>query len=435
MQNPFKRVKEIVEKNKLLFHDKVFCLAPWVHVHATPDGNAYPCCMSVWSEEANLGNFKKGDSIMDVFNSRRMKAIRKDMLQGKKLGLCERCYKLDEQGKGSFRQGVNYQMQNHFDRVANTDDGFVDVKTIPYLDIRFSNVCNFKCRICSHTFSSSWYDDMKHLDGGYTEKNPDRVMEVSDDMDAFFRDLKPHLEALEYIQFGGGEPLLMKQHYEILDYLLKNQRFDVKITYNTNLSVHKFGNYDAIEMWSHFNDVLVMASLDGMKEVGEYLRKGQNWNQTLEFRKRMLDVCPNVKFRIDPTITLHNVFQIPEFYSSWLDSGYIGVNDIFINILTLPGRYSIKTLRKEDREKVTKHYAEFISQYLKKQKGVDKKTVRQFQSVIDYVNEPEGKLSKLVGRDKVEEQINRRNLRVMDEKLDEIRGENFRTTFPHLKDY
>ena len=112
-----------------------------------------------------------------------------------------------------------------------------------HVDVRFSNLCNFKCRMCTFEFSSNWYEDIKKLHPSSLIDTP-KVLRISENI---VEDLKPHLKNLKSIYFAGGEPLIMPEHFELLKFLYENTPIsdDLKlrrlsIHYNTNLSVIKY---------------------------------------------------------------------------------------------------------------------------------------------------------------------------------------------------
>lgn len=398
-----------------------FCMAPWVHIHTVPKGNVFPCCMSAHLQEAAIGNLYDGDTLESSWNSARMKGIRKDMLVGKKLSICEKCYLGEKRGQGTFRQAVNHQFAQHIDRLDETKpDGTFDKFEVPYLDIRFSNVCNLRCRICSHDFSSSWYKEAKEL--GWLNKDfaDQAIVHTSNDPDKLWKEIEALLPTLEVIQFAGGEPLIMEEHYLILDKLIDIGRTDVRITYNTNLSRSKFKQYDVIEMWSQFSDIFIMASLDGSHERGEYLRKGQDWKETVAFRERMLEVCPNVRFRLDPTVCVQNVLHLPDLYQEWYENGYIGVNDIAFNMLYDPPYYNITSLPKHIKKRVEDKYSTLIKEYLMNVPGISQETINHFTAVVEHMYS-----------DNIDQT---RKFNKVTKQLDVLREENFADIFPELSE-
>jgi len=414
--------------SKEILSTKSFCMVPWVHFHAEPSGKVYPCCMSAHRKSTELANLNEGDSIAEIWNSEKMRSLRRKMLNKQKLSACEICYAQERNGQGSMRMSINDTFAHHFQRVENTDkSGSISDQSIPYLDIRFSNLCNLRCRICGPELSSAWFDDGKKLNPDFgLNKNP-KVVRINKDVNALWDQLEPHIEGLEFIQFAGGEPLLMEEHMRIMLKLKELKKFDVRITYNTNLSVSDFQKHNIFELWSEFSNILIMASLDGTGAKGEYLRKGQNWKRTVELRKEMLKICPNVEFRLDPTVSVQNVLHIPDFYKDWYEHGLIGVNGMRLNFLFSPAYYNMKILGRGARRKVIRRYESFINDYLKKQEGITQETIDHFNAVIYFLKNDS------IG-DKLKRLKNRLHFKFITKRLDRIRDEDFASAFPEVVD-
>ena len=119
-----------------------------------------------------------------------------------------------------------------------------------------------------------------------------------------------HIDDVEQIYFAGGEPLMMKEHYFILDELEKRKRFDVRLIYNTNFTVTSLKDRDVFSYWKKFDSVSVGASLDGMGKHGEYIREGTNWGEVELNRRRMMQECPNADFYISATLSILNASLI-----------------------------------------------------------------------------------------------------------------------------
>ena len=95
--------------------------------------------------------------------------------------------------------------------------------------------------------------------------------------DNLWKNLKKFLPYIEQIYFGGGEPLIQEGHYKLLHFLIENNKTDIRIEYNTNLSVLNYKTENIFDLWKNFKNVKLFISQDGFKEVGEYIRKGLNW--------------------------------------------------------------------------------------------------------------------------------------------------------------
>ena len=120
---------------------------PWVHTHVWPSGKAFPCCMSDSTVEyGNLNN----NSLFEIWNNEKYRQLRQNMLNDKETQECSRCYEMEKSNVYTLRNMVNQYYEHHWDRVESTSlDGSVEELNMGYMDIRVSNICNFRCRSCS----------------------------------------------------------------------------------------------------------------------------------------------------------------------------------------------------------------------------------------------------------------------------------------------
>lgn len=156
--------KTLTPDNDLLSSD-VFCMAPWIQLHAQTNGTVMPCCMSSVYHNNELGNLRENPSLEAAWNSENMKQLRLNMLNRQKSTLCDFCYKYESLGRKSERMHYNDSyFGNYGERIAATlPDGTFEAFNVPLLDIRFSNKCNYKCRICDSSYSSQWYEDEQRI--------------------------------------------------------------------------------------------------------------------------------------------------------------------------------------------------------------------------------------------------------------------------------
>jgi len=148
------------EGDKHLSGSEVFCMAPWIQLHAQTNGKAAPCYMSSIKDGNEIGNLRTHPNLEDAWNSPNMKQLRVNMLTGKKSSICSNCYDHEAIGKTSERGTYNRDFVRYYERVKNTlPDGTVTDKQVPVIDLRFSNKCNYKCRICSSEYSNLWHEE------------------------------------------------------------------------------------------------------------------------------------------------------------------------------------------------------------------------------------------------------------------------------------
>jgi radical SAM protein with 4Fe4S-binding SPASM domain len=316
----------------LLKESKTFCIYPWIHLHAYPTGEAYPCCHA---EMANsVGNCRQ-QTLQEIWQDQPMQQLRHNMLNEVKSDACRRCYEQEAAGFFSGRRSANKHHGHHIKKLETNPF------EMTYWDIRFSNLCNLRCRSCGHIFSSQWYQDQAKLAGPDWKQNHTVLNYAGRTETDMWSQLEPHLDYVEQIYFAGGEPLLMEEHYRILDELERRGRFDVRLIYNTNFTHTDLKGRSVFDYWKKFQSVAVGASLDAMGERAEYIRKGTNWQQVEQNRKDMLRICPEVDFYISPTLSIMNALHLPQFHRAWVQQGLIRAQDLNVNILQDPPHYRI----------------------------------------------------------------------------------------------
>jgi hypothetical protein len=196
--------------------------------------------------------------------------------------------------------------------------------------------------------------------------------------------LEPHLDYVEQIYFAGGEPLLMEEHYRILDELVKRKRFDVRLIYNTNFTHTDLKGRSVFEYWSQFKSVAVGASLDGMGLPAEYIRKGTRWLDVVQNRHRMIATCPDVDFYISPTLSILNAWHLPDFHREWTAAGLIRAQDLNVNILQDPAYYRIDIAPQEYKQQLEAKYLKHLS-WIRDRDPLGRAT-QGFRSAIAFMN-------------------------------------------------
>ena len=347
------RPTELSERERFLLEDsKTFCIYPWIHLHAYPTGEAYPCCHAEMGV-GQVGNCRT-NTLEEIWRNDAMTKLRTDMLSETVNTTCGRCYEQEESGFFSGRKSAN---KHHGHHVKKLDTNPFEMT---YWDIRFSNLCNLKCRSCGHIFSSQWYQDQVKL-AGPEWKDRNTVLNYAGRTETdMWSQLEPHLDYVEQIYFAGGEPLLMEEHYNILEELVKRERFDVRLIYNTNFTHTDLKGRSVFEYWKQFDSVAVGASLDGMGHPAEYIRKGTDWYQVVKNRYEMIRTCPQVDFYISPTLSIMNAWHLPDFHKEWVSAGLIRAQDLNVNILQDPAHYRIDIATQEYKQRLEAKYLKHL---------------------------------------------------------------------------
>lgn len=338
--------------------------------------------------------------------------MRQNMLQGKRCEECSACYRDEDAGNSSFRKHSNESFEKYIDDAVNNTntDGTVDDFKLRYLDVRWSNICNFKCRSCAATYSSSWAKE----DG----KSNVYTLAGGDSNDQLYTQFEPHFDTIDEFYFAGGEPLLTDKHYDILEYLIEHGRTDVKLRYNTNMSVLRYKDKNVLDMWNKFSNVFVGASLDHYGTRAEYIRNGTDWN-TVENNLRLLkSETPHVKLHTNTVVSIFNIYSLTEFVDYLLNNNLVNrknYSPVFYNILN-PDYYSFKLIPDSDKEKIINHLEEYSA-------SQDGNIQYAIQGVVNGLRTT-----------KYEQQL-MINFKQKTRFYDHLRNENFLETFPELQEW
>jgi len=230
---------------------KHFCAAPWAGLSLDPDGHGKVCCLNL--DRAPITNFN------EIKNNPVFIDIRTAVINDEQHPSCQQCWDRETNGDFNSRRLV-YQYDDFFH-----DLGRANSFQLEHLDLRWSNTCNLNCVYCGPTYSSKWAD-LK----GVVQKF--RVFPIVTDSD---------LVNLKFLQLAGGEPLLIKENYELLKRLLKiNPEIKIEITSNLT-SIHNNKIYQQLK---HFKNVTWVVSFESTGQQFEYIRNGAKWS---EFRSNL----------------------------------------------------------------------------------------------------------------------------------------------------
>ena len=402
----------------LLTQSKVFCMYPWMHLHVYPDGRATPCCMADHQRAPSCGNANQS-SLKEIWNGDRMKQIRVNMLSEQASPECGQCYEKEKSDFFSGRRSANKHHGHLINRINETKtDGYLERFEMAYWDIRFSNLCNLRCRSCGHMFSSQWYNDQVALAGDDYARTHRALFYAGRHAGDMLEQLIAHIDHVEQIYFAGGEPLIMDEHYRILDELERREMWHVRLIYNSNFTQVKLRDRYVFDYWRRFRNVAVGASLDAMGTRAEYIRKGTLWSTVEDNRRRMQDTCPNVDFYISPTISVLNALHVPDFHRDWVDRGLLKPQDLNVNMLLNPDYLRLDIAPPSYKHTVAERLRDHLD-WLRPLDGLHRAT-EGFESAINFMMATDN--TDLLP--KFWEKINR---------LDHIRDERLVDTIPELK--
>ena len=401
----------------------IFCMAPWIHLHVWPTGTVMPCCVTNTDSKNKLGDTHK-NSLKEIWNSPNLKQLRLDMLNDKASKYCTHCYELEKNADAfSLRKSLNMRYgEKHIKKVLQTQqDGSHPDPNFVYMDIRFSNICNLKCRTCSPTWSSSWYDDYEKAHGSVPAVIAEKKFIQITDKDRLLDEIISLIDVTEGVYWAGGEPFVTAEHWHVMDHWIANNKAkDIVIDYTTNFSQLKYKKRNLFDLWKPFKQVRVHASLDGAWERGEYIRKGLDWKQVVANRKLMLEHCPEIQFEITPTVSILNVLHLADFHKEWLEQGLLAdPNDFRFNMLFYPQEFCIRNLPNNYKTQV-------IDRWTSHREWLEQNYYpSQIENICGWIDG----LIKFINSEKQEDI----DLLSMLSRYDKVRNESWQTVFPELE--
>ena len=284
-----------------------------------------------------------------------------------------------------------------------------------YFDLKLGSICNLKCRICTYENSIKWAKDAKALKLA-DEDTIDYYLANSrwaEDYPEFWADLLQYVDNVVQIDFAGGDPLLIKEHYRFLKLLTEQADVsDIAIHYNTNGTILPS---DEIlhEVWTKFKRVEIMLSIDALGKKFEYQRHGSKW-QTVESNIMRFREFDNIVLQVCHTVNILNVLDICEFVL-WAEDNNL---EIYFNMLYHPSHYNIKNLPLAAKQVLIERIEKMYNAHQFKYESAK----RSLNEIREYVNTP-GLSQELIAFNDITHN------------LDEFRNEDFASTFPELKEY
>ena len=427
-----------------------WCPLPFIHLATRPNGDVRVCCTANASgagiiDTKDAGLVKEGNenlnlkthTISQIWNSQYMKNIRLDMLSNKIPNSCEKCFKEEAQGITSKR---NWETKVWAERLdinsiveQTKEDGSLPIN-IPYFDLRLGNMCQLKCIMCSPHDSSSWIKEWKIQYPQY------KTIELKQDQDwdskfdytwyqkgSFLDEMKTQSASIKELYFAGGEPLLIPEHYKILEFMVESgSASNCILRYNSNgLELPD----KLFELWSHFKQVKFNFSIDAVGSRNDYIRYPSKWNDVVNNLKRLDDTPSNITVNVACAIQLLNISTITELVH-WKESMNFkkinlppyGAGLIGTHLVYLPSYLNIRVLPNHIKQKIETKLNYFTSRHIANTEFIKNPYgLERWQGIIKYMM-AEDWSHKLPS-----------TLEYL-EACDASRNTNFRNIFPELKD-
>jgi radical SAM protein with 4Fe4S-binding SPASM domain len=391
------------------------CVMPWINLNVRTNGELAPCC-EFGGDIGNLSN----TTLDEAWRSDKLQDVRRRFASGQKVRECWKCADREAHEGTSMRLEMNAHYAAWTDRLMHSETLMEAAPSHPAaLDLRFSNLCNFKCRNCSHAASSRWYIESKKLGRAVGPTAEIRSFGSVDDVIAQFGS---GLDCLEEIYFAGGEPLIQEEHYALLQLLCERNLTHVRLSYNTNMSVTRFAGQSIFDLWNRFSTVLVGASVDAAGDRGAYLRSGFDWQTFVTNVNALKAQCPKVHLRFGITVSSVNIQSLPELLRQLQQACGASPEQFHLHSLQSPSYYRTQILPRAQKRAA----AENIEAYLAELAATGQHSEdaleglrHSLRGLIGYMNATD-----------LSEQLPA--FTSMTGRLDELRSENLAEAFPEL---
>ena len=360
-------------------HDK-FCVLPWVSIEASPIGTVRPCCLAddeILDDAGNKFELSTAD-FADIQNSNHMRKLREQFLAGERPQTCRKCWNEERGGRTSKRMHTLDRLKHS---IADTE-WTADAKPLMFLDLKLGNICNLKCRICGSWSSSQFATEEINQLPREQQKSSHayqmlRAGAWPRENTQFWQQIDSVLTDIRYIEFTGGEPFMIDEHFDMLQGIIdRGIAHQVEIHYNTNGTQYPERG-EAI--WKHFKTVEIAFSIDDIGDRFEYQRSNANWQEVCANLDRFRDLkeChKNIVLQICTTVNVFNVRYLDQV-AQWIDKNKESFNFVYWNMMHDAWYFSIATLPDTAKAAITEHLrsADVPSQYRD-----------EFDRIIDFMN-------------------------------------------------
>ena len=360
-------------------HDK-FCVLPWVSIEASPVGTVRPCCLADDEIVDNAGNkFELSTAqFADIQNSNHMRRLREQFLAGERPQTCRKCWNEERGGRTSKRMHT-------LDRLKHTikdTEWTADAKPLMFLDLKLGNICNLKCRICGSWSSSQFAaEEISYLPREQQKSSHAYQMLRAGawprENTQFWQQIDSVLTDIRYIEFTGGEPFMIDEHFDMLQGIVDRGIADqVEIHYNTNGTQYPERGE---KIWKHFKTVEIAFSIDDVGARFEYQRSNANWQEVCANLDRFRDLkeChKNIMLQICTTVNVFNVRYLDQV-AQWIDQNKESFNFVYWNMMHDAWYFSIATLPDGAKAAITQHL---------RSANVPPQYRVEFDRIIDFMN-------------------------------------------------
>jgi organic radical activating enzyme len=435
------------------------CLAKWTQVTLQLQNGHNHSCHHPKTHTISTSEIARNPSALH--NTRYKKLRRKEMLQGARPSECDYCWAVEDNSDRFsdriFKSGENWSYP-YMDEIVNSD--WRDDYNPKYVEVAFSNACNFKCSYCGPAFSSKWVEEIEKY-GGYPTVdnfNSNDWLKLENKFPIPHSEYNPYIEAfwkwwpdlykdLHTFRITGGEPLMSKDTWAVLDYILEhpNPNKELKLAINSNLGVPDklidklIEKIKRLEDEGRVKELIIFTSVDAWGEQAAYVRTGMEFNKFWDNINKVLSASSRTIVTIMSTYNALSVFSYPQLiqgvyklkddYASpdrywnsavFLDSSYLRY-PLHQTVQVLPHQFANNIL---DQSKLITYYAapSFSHEHI----GYSDVEVQKVKRIYDWMLSPQ---------DATQQMKNRYSFYQYFSNHDKRRGTDFCKTFPELEEF
>ena len=455
MENPF----YIKVKKELDDVGKGMCLAKWTQVTLQLQSGHNHSCHHPATHKISETEIQRNPSALH--NTKFKKLKRKEMLSGDRPSECDYCWNVEDNSDmysdRIFKSAESWS-QPHMQEIINSD--WREDYNPKYVEVSFSNACNFKCSYCGPAYSTKWMEEIRQH-GGYPtldnfnsptwleneNKVPILASEENPYVEAFWKWWPELYRDLHTFRITGGEPLMSKDTWGVLDYIINepNPNKELNLAINTNLGVpdkliDKFiDKIKRIEDGDKVKEFVVITSVDTWGEQAEYIRNGLVFNKFWDNVNKILTECSRINLTFMST---YNALSVPN-YKKLINGLYdlkttYGSSDrywksaVFLDssYLRYPQHQTVEILDYKWSNEVFEQgqLMEFLSTpvFDSKYFGYSDVEIQKIKRIYDWMISPKNDKSIF---------FQRYNFAKFIEEHDKRRGTDFKKTFPELADF
>jgi len=359
---------------------------------------------------------------------------------------CQKCFTEEEAGHRSKRIWETEYWSKRIDINQLIDETQEDGSVPPklyYIDLRMGTKCNLKCIMCSPHDSSMWISDWKKL---FPKIQNNKLRELCNwedgsggggsyawhkDNPNFWNELYEQIPHMKQLYFAGGEALVIKEHYQLLEEVVRRGHADkIELRYNSNgINIPE----KLFELWNKFDRVRFHFSIDSIEGMNEYIRWPSNWDEIEKSLKILDQTDDNIEVTIACAVQALNIYYIPDLIKWKLEQNFkkinpwpLGAGLVNFHLVYHPAFLNVKVLPQWFKEKVRYKYEDFVRWLKENYKNDD-----EFLNSGYGIKRLEGMLNFMFSDDwsvrlpQFSEYITL---------MDKIRGTDFKETFPEMEE-